>query len=112
MSAIGIENRLLTEPRGLPAPHLLPCLVEGFLELLNVGRGEAPQKVSGRGGIGNTLGRQAPRVALIVAQPVNILQASASGDDVVSDVEHMVGFEIGDVHLQQRKILIDGLIQA
>ena len=38
---------------------------------------EASQKVTGRGGIGNTLGGQTGGVAGIVAQPVDVFQASA-----------------------------------
>jgi len=56
MSAVGIENRFLTEPLRLPIPYLLLRLVERFLQVLDVGGGEAPQKVSSRGGIGNTFG--------------------------------------------------------
>src|SRR5262249_31836939 len=51
-------------------------------------------------------------VGLVVAQPFEALEVLAAGQDVVGEVEDVVGLEVGQVALEQVQLPVDGVGQA
>ena len=56
--------------------------------------------------------RQGVEIDLVVAEPLEVLEASAAGEDVQRDVQDVVGLEIGEVSLQEVEAVADGGDQA
>jgi len=73
---------------------------------------EAPAEFAGRRGIGYPLRPQGIQIHLIVAPQFQVFQASAARQQVVSHVQHMVGFAVRQVDLEQVQLTIDCLIQT
>jgi hypothetical protein len=73
---------------------LKPDLVDGILQIDDVGAGEAPTEVAGGRGIGDALGTQGIQERLIVAPLVDVFEAGAVAQGVVGDVQDMVGLVI------------------
>ena len=73
---------------------------------------EASAKVTRRGRIGNQLSTQGIHVGPVCSQTLDILQARAAAQHVVSDVEHVVRLMIGQMHLQQGQRRVDALGQT
>ena len=92
--AIGIDNRFLEERLRLHLPDLKPCGVEHVLQTIDVGRVKTAAEVARGGGIGDAACAQGVEVGLIATQKFQVLQACPSGEQVVGDIEHVVGLEI------------------
>ena len=108
--AVGLDDRLLEERRGLLPPDLQPRGVEDLLQGTDVrarsgGRSRRPW--SGR----ECAGPQGVEIGLVVAAQFQVLQARAAGQQIVGDVEHVVRLAVGQVDLQQIKTPIDGGLQ-
>ena len=96
----------------LPLPDLHTLLVDDAREGVDVGGGEAAQEVAGGGRVGNALGAEGVEVGFVVAEQFEVLQALAAGQEVVGDVEDVVGLEVRQVTLQQVQVAVDGIGQA
>jgi hypothetical protein len=103
---------VLQEGGRLPLPDPHPLLVDDALERTDVGAPEAAQEVAGGGRVGDALGAQGVEVGLVGTEPFEVLQARAAGQDVVGEVEDVVGLEAGQVALQQVQVAVDGVGQA
>jgi hypothetical protein len=66
----------------LPDLHALP--VDDVLQRVDVGGAEAAEEVAGGGGVGDAWGAEGVEVSLVGAQPFEVLQARAAGQDVFS----------------------------
>ena len=97
---------------GLLPPDLQPRGVEDRLQAEEGGRIEAAAEVARRGGVGNAAGAQGVEVRLVAPQQFEVFQAGPSGQQVVGDVQHVVGIVIGQMDLQQAEAAIDGLVEA
>jgi hypothetical protein len=53
------------------------------------------------------LGSQRIEVDLIVAPPFEVLDPPAAGEEIEGDVEHMVGFVVGEMLLEQMEGAVD-----
>ena len=87
-------------------------VVDDVDEGVDVRGREAAAEVAGRGGIGNAASAEGVEEVLVVAAQFDVLQTGAAAQGVVGDVEHVVGFVIGQVELEQMQALVDGLDQA
>jgi hypothetical protein len=105
-------NGLLEEGRGLPRPHLAAGVVEHVEQRLDVFPGEAPAQIARGGGVGQAAGAQGIEQGLIVAEQLQVLQASAAAQGQVSQGQHVVRFVIGEVDFQDLQAAVDGLDQA
>ena len=66
--------------------------------------GEAAAEVPGGGGVGDPLGAEGVEIDLVVAPQLEVFDPFAAGQDVEGDVQHMVGFVIGQMPLEQMEI--------
>ncbi len=69
------------------------------------------QIVAGGGRIGNASGPQGVEVRLVAAQQFQMLQTRSAGQQVVGDVQHVVGVVVGQMDLQQAEVLVDRLVE-
>ena len=76
------------------------------------GRVEAAAEVARRGRVGNAAGPQGVEVRLVAAQQFQVLQARSAGQQVVGDVQHVVGLVVGQMDLQQAEVAVDRLVEA
>ena len=60
-------------------------------------------------GIGNAASPQGVEIRLVAAQQFQVLQTRSSGQQVVGDVEHVIGVVVGQMDLQQPEALVDRL---
>ena len=74
--------------------------------------GEPTAEVAGRRGVGDPLGAQGVQIDLVVAPEFQMLQAGATSQQVVGDVQDMIRLAVGQVDLQYVEMPIDGLIQS
>ncbi len=109
--AIGFNPRFREELRRLLRPHLKPCRVERLLQGDQVLRLEPAAEIAGRGGIGRTLGPQQVQIGFVLPPQFEVFQASAAAQCVVGQVEHVIRFVIGQMHLEQMQLTIDLLGQ-
>ena len=110
--AVGVDNGFLEERRGLLPPDLQPRGIEHLLQAVDVRRVEAAAEVAGRGGIGNAAGAEGIQVGRVMAAEFQVLQARASGQKIVGDVEHVVAVVVGQVDLQHAETAVDRLGRA
>jgi hypothetical protein len=103
---------VLQEGGQLPLPDLHALVVDDALQRVDVGGAEATEEVAGRGRVGDARGAQGVEVGLVGAEPFEVLQARAAGQDVVGQVEDVVGLEVWQVALEQVKFAVDGVGQA
>jgi hypothetical protein len=69
--------------------------------------GEAAAEIPGCGGVGDTHGAQGVEINLVVAPQFEMLDFLAAGQDVVGDIQDMVGFVIGQMPLEEMEIAVD-----
>ena len=109
--AVGLQHGLLEEALRLLPPDLHAGLVEDLLQAVDVRGGEAAAEVALRGRIGNAPGPQRVEVAFVVAQEFQVFQARAARQEIVSDVQHVVRFVVGQMDLQHLQAVVDRLVE-
>ena len=112
VGAVGVEESFLEELIGLLGPDAEAGTIDGVHQSLDVGRHEAPAEITFGGGIGNSLGAQGVEIDLVVATQFKMFEALATGDDVESDVQDVVGFVVGQMSFEKVEIPIDSVDQA
>ena len=110
--AVGVEDGLVEETGGLVLPDADADLIEDVLQEVDVGHGEASAKIAGGSGVGNALGAEGIEKVDIVAAQFDVLQTIAVTQGVEGEVEHMIGFGIGQMNLENVQTRIDGVEQA
>ena len=98
--------------RRLPRPSPEARLVKDLQQRLNVCAAEAAAEVAGGGGIGNALGSEGIEEHLVVAADLDVLQATAAGQEVVGDVQDVVALEVRQVPLEQVEAPVDNTMKA
>ena len=89
------------------SPQPRPHRVEAFHQLHNIRLGEAPREVSRRRRARDQLRSQGVHIGHVVAKRVDVLQPHAPAQQIVRDIQHMVGLEVGQVPLQQLQTPVD-----
>ena len=90
----------------------LAHFIEGVDQRVNIGRLETAAEIAGRGRIGNALSTQGVEIDFVPAAKFEVFQASAVAQGVVSEIEHVIGFVIGKMDLEQMQSVVDGVDQA
>ena len=109
--AVGLEDGFREELLGLLTPDFQPRGVEDRLQAEDVRRLETAAEVARRGRVRNAARPQGIEVRLVAAQQFQVFQAGSSGQQVVSDVQHVVGIVVGQMDFQQPKVTVDRLIE-
>ena len=81
----------------------LPAGVTGVLVLAD---GTVAPGV-GHGRVGEAVGAKGVEVDLVVASQFEVFDASSAGEDVESDVEHVVGFVVGEMAFEEMEVAVD-----
>jgi hypothetical protein len=110
--AVGVEDRLGEERLGLATPDEKPHGMEDLLQVVDGRLVEAAAEVAGRGRVGDAAGPQSVEIGLLVAEQFQVLQAGPSRQEVVGDVEHVIGFVVGQMDLQQPQSGVDRPIES
>ena len=71
-----------------------------------------PAEVTLGGGVGDALGAEGIEIDGIVAPQLDMFEAAATGEDIESNVQNMVGFVIGEVAFEEMEIEVDAGDQA
>ena len=100
------------EVGGLLGVDAQPGGVDGLHQVQDVGLAEPAAEVAFGGRVGDAHGAEGVEIDLIVAEPLEVLEAAAAGEEVEGDVQDVVGLEIGEVALQQVEVVVDGGDQA
>jgi len=106
---VDIDRRVGQKCFVLLPPHVDARLVQRFHQQEDVPAIEASTEIAGRRRIGNPLCAERVEIHLVVAPQFEMLQPRAAGQDVVSDVEHVVRFVIRQVKLEQVNSAVDPL---
>ena len=110
--AVGVEDRLVEELAGLLGPDPQPRLVDGVHQGEDVGLGgEAAAEVACGRGIGEPLGSEGIEIDLIVASSLDVFDPLAASEEIEGDVEHMVGFVIGQMAFEEMEGPVDLLVE-
>ena len=110
--AVGVEESFLEKVVGLLGPDAEAGTIEDVHQGLDVGWCEAPAKITFGRGVGNSLGAQGVEIDFVVATQFEMLDPLATGDDIESDVQDMVGFMVGQMTFEKVEIPIDSVDQA
>ena len=110
--SVGVDDRLLEKRLRLAGPGVAPRLVDRLLQVIEILRTKTTAEVPGRGRIGNAPSAQGIEIGFILAPQLQVLQAATIAQRVVGDVQHVIGFVIGPVDLEQVQPSVDGLRQA
>ena len=106
--AVDVHGRLGEEVGGLLGIDAEPGGVDGLHQVQDVGLAEAAAEVAFGGRVGDAHGAEGVEIDLVVAEPLEVLEASAAGEEVEGDVQDVVGLEIGEVALQEVEVVVDG----
>ena len=104
---VHVDLGAVEEVVGLSCPDLQARVVDDIDERVKVRGRKATAEVAGRGRVGNAARAEGVEEILVVAAQFDVLQASAIAQGVVGEVEHVVGFLIGQVKLQQMQPLVN-----
>ncbi len=105
--AVGLDHGFVEESFRLLPPDFDARLVEHFLQEVDVGRGEPPAEVAGRGRIGNPPRAERIEVNLVGAAQFEMFEARPAGQQVVGDVQHVIRLVVRQVELQQVQAVVD-----
>jgi hypothetical protein len=72
---------------------------------------KAPAKISLCGGVRDALGAQGVEEDTVVAPHLDILDHPAAAQAIVGDIEHVVGFVVGLVLLENLDLVVDAFGQ-
>ena len=100
------------EAGGLVLPDADADVVEDVLQLVDVIDAKAAAEIACGGGIGNPAGAQGVEIDGVVAAQFDVLQASAVAQGIVSDVQDVIGYMVGQMDLEQRQTAVDGVDEA
>jgi hypothetical protein len=110
---IHVNDRLLKKFWLLARPDIQASDVVGSLQGSDVMEGsKTSAKISRRRGIGNARGAQGVQKGFVIATQFDVLQASAFTKGIVGQIEHVIGFVIGQMEFEQMKMTIDGIDQS
>ena len=87
-------------------------MIDGVHQGHDIGLTEATTEVPGSGGVGDAFGSQSVEIDFVVAPQFEVFDPLTAGEDVEGDVQDVVGFVIGKMHLEQMKIGVDVADQA
>ena len=110
--AVHLNVGPLEELCRLLLPHLQACFVKGFHQQSNVRFAEPPAEVTGRGGIGQSVCSDCIEKHFVITTQFNVLQSLAATQQVVCHVQHVIGFRVRPVNLQQVQPRIDRRLQT
>ena len=105
--SIGFNDGLFKEVVRLLLPGDASNLVEALLQLEDVLLMEATAEIACRRGVGNPLSPKGVQPRLVVADLFQMVQTRPARQQVQCNVEHMVGFIIRQMKLQQSEVFID-----
>jgi len=86
--------------------------IEVVHQLLGIALGEAAAEVAGGGGTGDAFGSRGIEEDLVITSDLDVLQALATGQEVVGDVQDVVALVVGLVPLQEVEVPIDVVDQS
>ena len=110
--AVHVDGGLFEELVRLSRPHGLPRFVDCSLKRFDLlGVFESTTEISRGGWIGDPLRTQRVEIGFVVAFQLKIFQTPPVTQRVVGDVEHVIGFVIGEMEMQQFDVSIDRLDQ-
>src|SRR5208282_4097567 len=105
--AIALDDRLGKELGGLLGPDPQPRFIDGVHQGHDIMLGEAAAEIPGGGGVGDPHGAQGVEINLVVAPQFEMLDFLAAGQDVVGDIQDMVGLVIGLMPFEEMEIAVD-----
>src|SRR6202035_2246512 len=103
---------LLEEGRGLVRPDLQARVVDDVEERLNAVRGKAATEVSRGGWVGEAPGAQGVQQDLVLAEEFQVLQARAAAQRQIGQRQHVVGFMVREMDIQQLQAPVQGVDEA
>jgi hypothetical protein len=109
--AVAVDDGQVEKVLRLFAPDPDANLVDGLHENFDVFHLETPTEVAGRGGVRDSLGSEGVGKDFVVAAQFDMFQALSAAEEIVGDVEHVIGFVVGPVNLQQVQPPVDGVDQ-
>src|SRR5439155_3057418 len=86
--------------------------LDGVHQSQDVVFAEPAAEVARGGGVGDALSTQGVEKDFVVAEPFEMLDPLATGEDVESEVQDMVGLVIGEMTFEQMELVVDGADQA
>src|ERR1700677_4723633 len=110
--AVGVEESFLEKVVGLLGPNAEAGTIDDVHQSLDVGWYEAPAEITCGRWVGNSLGAQGVEIDFVVATQFKVFHPPATGDEVESDVQDMVGFVVGQMSFEKVEIPIDIVDQA
>ena len=93
-------------------PHCHADMVEDVHELLDICLREASAEVASRRGIRDGPRTECAQERDVVASQLDVIQHLATAEQVVRDVENVVGLAVGPVTIQDLQPAIDGARQT
>src|SRR5271157_2187300 len=104
---VDVQDGFLEKLGWLLGPDSQPRLVDSVHQSHDVVLGEAAAEIPGCGGVGDTHGAQGIEINLVIAPQFEMLDFLAAGQDVVGDIQDMVGLVIGLMPFEEMEIAVD-----
>ena len=111
LCCIRFYDGLIEKRIGLLLPDFQSRFMKRFLQSEDVPRAESTTEVSGGRRIRNSFGTQRVQIGFVLSSQFEMLKTRAASKQVVSNVEHMIGFTIRQMHLEDRTNAIDAFCQ-
>lgn len=106
--SIGVDPcRLFCERLGLLSPNRQPCLVDRLHQVFDVSFIESSAKVACGRWVRNALRAECVQKDFVVPSNLDVFESLATAQDVVSDIEHVVGLMVRPVLLEHFHSLVD-----
>ena len=110
--AVCVQNGFLEEGLGLLFPHTHPNSIVDILKLIDVALAETSTEIAGKWSGRDASAAEGIAVDVVKWRNLDVLQTGAVAQGIVSDVEHMIGFVIRQVDLEQVDVVVDGVNEA
>src|SRR5262249_17690137 len=104
---VDVEHSLVKERAGLLSPDALAGAGEGVHQIQDIATAATATEVARGAGVGDALGIQGLEIGLVGAEPSQMVQPGAPGQEVQGDVQDRVGLVVGEMALEQMQIVID-----
>ena len=109
--SVAVDDGFLKETVRLLFPDLAANRIENFHQHPDRNSIEAVTEVTRRRRVRNPLGTQRVEIGLIVTSEFEMINTRPTSENVVCHVEHMIGLGVRQVDLEQRNVLVDGLVE-
>jgi hypothetical protein len=109
--SIAFDESFLKKTRRLLPPNFHADGIEDLHQQQDRQEVESTTEIPGSRGVGDSFGSERVEIRFVISSEFKVFQASAAGENVVRDIQHVIRLGIRQVDLEYVDVLIDGLVE-